>query len=124
MKYLSALIVIVSITSINAHAAIFYRHLPFDMSIRKNDVIVVNYDFSDSKGISCSSDKNAVWIDFIYKGFQKSVRLPVNLINDHVPDKEHEELADVNRRFTLSIKENSAPESSYAVKCDYIKKIH
>ncbi len=85
----------------NSHATTFYRHLPFNLTVSSDDHVVVDYDFSESNGITCMADK-PVEITFIYKGNKKIARLPVHLISDHVPNRAGEELADVSGQLGLS----------------------
>lgn len=102
-----------------SYAATFYRHVPFTASMRANDVLIMDYDFSGKSGIYCKTSHPAlVRVSFSYKGHQKSASLPVILQSNHVPDKTREELTDTQGQFTLSIAKNSP--SKVDVSCSYL----
>ena len=112
---LATFITMLALTS--AHAAKFYRHIPFSLAMKPGDSLVVNYDFSKKNGIRCTSDNSNFEINFVYKGRQKSSNLPVLLQNAHVPEKKHEELADNEGQYSLQTIENR--ES--VVSCNYVE---
>lgn len=123
MKYF--FLVLVSTAAILAftqtHATKFYKHIPFTTFIGTSDIVVVNYDIEEKNGIVCISTHHKLWIDFVYKGRQKSAYLPVILENTHVPEKKQEELADSNGQFNLLIsKSNMDNNGQYEVSCDYV----
>jgi hypothetical protein len=117
-KQLSAFIItLICITNVFANT--FYRHPPFTLNLTAQDKIYVDYDFTDKKGISCMSPMHPeTWIDFSYKGRDKSARLPVTLQSQHVPNASSEELADASG--TLAITMSSHPLiKSHQIHCEY-----
>jgi hypothetical protein len=103
----------------NGYAATFYRHLPFNLTISSQDNVVVDYDFSENNGITCTTPK-PVEITFQYKGNRKTARLPVHLISDHVPNRAGEELADVSGQFDLTPVINQREDEQYELSCGFI----
>ena len=107
------------------HADDIYKLLPLNTSISSSEVIQVNYDFTEKKGIQCLSSNNNIWVDFNYKGHQhKTARLPVILQSDHVPqrpNKQNEELADVKGYLKLFIKDSKQYIVHAEVICHYLQ---
>jgi hypothetical protein len=124
MKCLSFFVVALLLTS--AHATLFYRHVPFNLSISYDDKIVVDYNFSEKKGIRCTSNSSSIQLkDIAYKGHQNKVAaLPVTLQSDHIPDpdKKDEMLADVMGKFSLETTGYLPHHKQYDVSCFYVKK--
>ncbi|VVC77300.1 hypothetical protein AQUSIP_26270 [Aquicella siphonis] len=106
--------------STNTQAAVFYRHIPFTISLNDADTVIVNYDFKDKSGINCTSSQSSSRIDFYYKGYFKSLRLPLSLVNDHVPEKKHEALADRQGQFSISPDKSGMAEEQHVIRCDYL----
>lgn len=103
----------------NAYASKLYRHVPVSTVMTKTDTIVIEYDLSGKSGIYCTANTNLIRANFTYKGNQKSAYFPIVLQNYHVPDKAHEELADEEGQFTLTIPAKTA-NKVYDVKCNYL----
>lgn len=101
-KYLFIIILAFS-AFINTHAATFYRHIPFDLSMNTDDTLVVNYDFKQQSGVHCTGNQKHICINFFYKGNEKNNVLPITLLNDHIPDKKSERLADTLGQFTIRV---------------------
>jgi hypothetical protein len=122
LKSMTYLILFTLITTLftSAHAATVYRHIPVDVSLDLADSLVVNYDYTEKRGIRCASNYNKFWIDFVYKGHQKSARLPLILQSDHVPENDDEELADTSGQFIISTNKNQTRDKRVNVRCDYV----
>src|SRR3990167_6962188 len=83
-----------------AHAATIYHQVPFNLSMSNEDTLIINYDYTAKTGVRCYGSDHTFWIDFTYKGYQKSARLPVTL-QSRVPNKQQEELADTTGQFNI-----------------------
>lgn len=116
-RVLVALVTILFLT--NSYAITYYRHLPFHLTLTPEDNVVVDYDFSGSRGISCSATQ-PVTIQFGYKGNHKIAALPIKLISDHVPDKREEELADVSGQFNLTTVKDQTPSRKIELACGFL----
>lgn len=119
MRYFSFAILCILLLLAQAKAATFYRHVPFKTYIEANDLIVVDYDFSEKKGIYCSSHRSKFSTNFVYKGHRKTAFLPIHLESDHVPDKPGEELADINGQFTIAMENKKISSKQYEISCTY-----
>lgn len=116
MKRQFAFMIILSVFLTSAYSADFYRgHFPFTLTLTPADTVIVNYDITEKNGIKCWSDSDKTIVNFTYKGRPKTSNLPVILQSAHVPEKNHEDLADVEGQFSLL---NS--DQSYKVNCDYV----
>ena len=120
IKYLFLLTLMISTLFTHASAAKIYRRIPFDVYMNQTDNVVVNYDFTEKRGIHCTASYSKLSIDFIYKGHQKSAFLPVTLQSDHVPEMAEEELADVNGQFVISTTKIPPANQQLHVCCDYV----
>ena len=105
---------------INAHATTFYRHVPFNLSMNADDTLVVNYDFQQQSGVHCTSSQKNIYMNFFYKGSEKFNSLPITLVNDHLPDKKSERLADTLGQFTIRTQSSANLQHSYIVSCGYV----
>jgi hypothetical protein len=105
---------------INAYATTFYRHAPFHLSMNANDTLVVNYDFEQQSGVHCSSNQKNICMNFFYKGSEKNTVLPITLLNDHLPDKKTERLADTLGQFTIRVQPSLNIQHTFMVSCEYI----
>jgi len=103
----------------NSHAAVFYRHIPFTISLTSPDKLFVDYDFSSKNGVYCASNVTKFTLDFTYKGRNKSAFLPVSL-RDHAPDKNNEELADTSGQFSILMHSDQADDKNYDISCTYV----
>jgi hypothetical protein len=101
-------------------AANIYRHVPFTVTMTSQDKVIVDYDFSQQTGIACSADSQPLQIHFVYKGRAKIADLPVILESAHVPNQDHEELADINGQFTISSDHELYKRQNYVVICHYL----
>lgn len=103
-----------------SNATQYYRHVPFTLSLTKEDKVTVNYDYSTHSGIHCTSDYTKFFVNFTYKGHAKTAQLPVTLESDHVPVKSNEELANVSGQFTIVIDTTVNNHRPHELSCDYI----
>lgn len=109
----------------SAYAAQFYKHIPHNSALTATlsagDRLIVDYDISEKNSISCTSTQHLFVMDFTYKGHQKSAALPVVLESSHVPEKDHEALADVSGQFSVYMDKNADSKSEYDVSCRYVE---
>jgi hypothetical protein len=103
----------------NIYAEQLYKQVPFTVSLAATDTLTVQYDFSAKNGVQCTSHPDKVWIDFMYKGRHKGAMLPVILQSAHVPQKDIEELADVNGQITI-VAQDEVKSGENVVKCEYL----
>lgn len=117
--FLSFCIGMAILVSSSSYAEIFYRHIPFEIELKKGDALVIDYDFSNKLGIQCTSNNPLTTITFTYKGHEKTSYLPVILESSHVPFKPNEELTDVTGQLILQ--NPQAEIKTYQVKCQYME---
>lgn len=123
MRYTVSFYILITslLLSTSSQAAVYYRHLPFSLSLSDDDTIIVDYDFKDSPGISCTSSKPSSRISFYYKGYFKSQYLPLSLVNDHVPEKKREALADRSGQFSISPDKSGLNNKTHQIQCDFLE---
>lgn len=119
IKYISLPVLLICITS-NAHATLFYKHIPCTLTMQTNDTLIVNYDLTEHVNVHCASSEKNVYIYFSYKGNEKNNYLPVTLLNDHLPNKKSEHLADTMGQFTISMQTSANTQHTYTVNCEYM----
>lgn len=107
------------ITCCTAHATTYYRHIPFNLPMNADDTLVVNYDFKQQAGVHCNANQKNIYIHFYYKGSEKINILPITLLNDHLPDKKSERLADTFGQFTIRSQSSAIIPHPFIVNCEY-----
>ncbi|MBX3709183.1 MAG: hypothetical protein KIT56_10360 [Gammaproteobacteria bacterium] len=122
MKFLSIMITAtITFLTTNTYATTYYRHIPFTLSMNNQDILIVNYDFTEKPGIRCASNQANTRIEFNYKGHEKSSLLPAILIS-HLPEKKYEELTDSSGQLIIYLEKLTIPHHSYEVSCNYFEK--
>lgn len=120
MKKLLFLLIINALCESQLYAAKIYKHAPFALTIAADDMIVVEYDLSNNRGLYCTSNNKNFQASFTYKGRDKTATLPVTLQNYRVPSKSGEELADTTGNIMLMLDMSKATQAAkIKVKCEY-----
>lgn len=101
-------------------ATTYYRHIPFTVTLKPGDNLVVNYNFSGKFGIKCSASQNNTWVNFLFKGSEKQSPLPVTLQNAHIPQHKQEKLADIEGQFSISSHARGDIMTHFQVSCGYV----
>lgn len=115
MKYLLCLLCLIVLPNTNAKS--IYKHtLPFFLTLKENDTIIMNYDFSAKNGLKCVSTDDQVIIYYTYKGHEKCSTLPVTLQNN-LPQHPEQALADMVGTFIIKL---SKKPSRTIIACDYL----